>query len=94
MLVIKAITITIPYSLRNKYTNISLPISILKPLISSLSPSSKSKGARFLSISDRINHNTTHDLNNSNLKIEDPVNILNLLISRRKNRNTIIRATS
>ncbi len=51
------ITIIIPYSLKKRYTNNNLPISTLNPLISSLSPSSKSKGARFVSIRDKIIQN-------------------------------------
>ena len=45
----------IPYSPRNKKTKPELPNSILKPLISSLSPSAKSKGARLVSEIIRIN---------------------------------------
>jgi hypothetical protein len=48
-------TIIIPYSLRNRKTKVKLLISILNPLINSLSPSSKSNGARFVSIRERIN---------------------------------------
>jgi len=59
------ITKIIPYSLKNKKTNDSLPISILKPLISSLSPSNKSKGARFVSIKDIIIHKLVHIINSS-----------------------------
>jgi hypothetical protein len=44
------ITIIIPYSLKKRKINNRLLISILNPLISSLSPSSRSKGARFVSI--------------------------------------------
>jgi len=55
-LVIIAITASIPYSLKNNKTKIDLPISKLKPLISSLSPSKRSKGARFLSIKEIISH--------------------------------------
>jgi len=47
----------IPYSLKNKNTKVNLLISILNPLINSLSPSHKSKGARFVSIRERTNHN-------------------------------------
>lgn len=46
----------IPYSLKNTSTNRTLLISILKPLISSLSPSKRSNGARLLSIKHKIIH--------------------------------------
>jgi len=55
----------IPYSLRNRYTNINLPISILNPLINSLSPSNKSKGARFPSIKMKINITTSQTTDTS-----------------------------
>jgi hypothetical protein len=42
--------IIIPYSLKNKKINVVLLISILNPLISSLSPSRRSNGARLVSI--------------------------------------------
>jgi hypothetical protein len=58
-------TIIIPYSLKNKKTNDNLPISILNPLINSLSPSNKSNGARFVSIKDKSTHRGTHRINNS-----------------------------
>ena len=48
-------TIIIPYSLRNRNTKVKLLISILNPLINSLSPSNKSNGARFVSMRERIN---------------------------------------
>ena len=58
-----------PYSPKNKRTNPTLPISILNPLISSLSPSAKSKGARL--VSDKINKNHTIKLKKqNNLKTE------------------------
>lgn len=44
-----------PYSARNKRTNLPLPYSTLKPLTNSLSPSAKSKGARFVSATRQIN---------------------------------------
>jgi len=47
-----------PYSARNKSTNLPLPYSTLNPLTSSLSPSAKSKGARFVSANKQINHGT------------------------------------
>lgn len=47
----------IPYSPKNKKTKPELPNSILKPLISSLSPSAKSKGARLVSETIKINQN-------------------------------------
>jgi len=46
----------IPYSLKNTSTNTTLLISILNPLMSSLSPSRRSNGARFLSIKHKIIH--------------------------------------
>jgi len=47
--------IIIPYSLKNKNTKVKLLISMLNPLINSLSPSNKSKGARLVSMRERIN---------------------------------------
>ena len=65
----------IPYSPKKRSTNPTLPISILNPLISSLSPSAKSKGARF--VSDKINKNHTTKLKKQKkLKVE----MLNLLL--------------
>ena len=59
----------IPYSPKKRSTNPTLPISILNPLISSLSPSAKSKGARF--VSDKIKRNHTKKLKKQkNLKTE------------------------
>jgi hypothetical protein len=52
----------IPYSLKNKNTNVRLLISILNPLISSLSPSNKSKGARFVSMRERANQRANHKI--------------------------------
>lgn len=52
--------IIIPYSLKNKNTKGSLPNSMLNPLISSLSPSRRSKGARLVSIRDKINQIGIH----------------------------------
>jgi hypothetical protein len=45
-----------PYSLRKSNTNPILLYSTLKPLTSSLSPSAKSKGARFSSLSTRMRY--------------------------------------
>lgn len=39
--------IKLPYSLKNNNTKATLEYSVLKPLTNSLSPSEKSKGARF-----------------------------------------------
>ena len=65
----------IPYSPKKRSTNPTLPISMLNPLISSLSPSAKSKGARL--VSDKINKNHTRKLKKQkNLKTE----ILNVLL--------------
>ena len=65
----------IPYSPKKRSTNPTLPISILNPLISSLSPSAKSKGARL--VSDKINKNHIKKLKKQkNLKTE----ILNVLL--------------
>ncbi len=59
----------IPYSPKNNKTNPILLISILNPLISSLSPSAKSKGARL--VSDKINKNQIKKLKKQkNLKVE------------------------
>jgi len=72
---IKENTKIIPYSPKKRSTKPTLPISILNPLISSLSPSAKSKGARL--VSDKINKNHTKKLRKKNiLKIE----ILNLFL--------------
>lgn len=57
-LIINLKTIIIPYSLRNKNTKVNLLISILNPLINSLSPSNKSNGARLVSMRERINQRT------------------------------------
>lgn len=46
----------IPYSLKKIKINPNLPNSKLKPLINSLSPSAKSKGARFISATQQIHH--------------------------------------
>jgi hypothetical protein len=46
----------IPYSPKKRSTKPTLPISMLNPLISSLSPSAKSNGARFVSDKIKINH--------------------------------------
>lgn len=54
-----------PYSLKNSKMKFKLPISMLKPLINSLSPSTKSKGARFTSIRDKSSHNTIHNKTSS-----------------------------
>lgn len=86
------ITINIPYSLKNRYTNISLPISMLNPLISSLSPSNRSNGARFVSIRARISQITAQAIISSNL-IKVLIK-LNLFTKMRKKRNTTIRETS
>lgn len=59
------IIIIMPYSLKNKNTNINLPISTLKPLISSLSPSNRSKGARFVSIKESKSQIPLHKNSNS-----------------------------
>lgn len=45
---------TMPYSAKNNKTNPLAPYSTLKPEISSLSPSLKSKGARFVSATHLI----------------------------------------
>lgn len=72
---IKENTKIIPYSPKKRRTNPTLPISILNPLISSLSPSAKSKGARL--VSDKINTNHTKKLKKQkNLKVE----ILNIFL--------------
>lgn len=52
--------IRIPYSPINKKANRFLPYSTLKPETNSLSPSPKSKGARFLSAKQEINHKEIH----------------------------------
>lgn len=50
----------IPYSLKKIKTKSKPPISILNPLISSLSPSNKSKGARLVSIKETKIHKVIH----------------------------------
>lgn len=67
-LIISLKTIIIPYSLRNRNTKVRLLISILNPLINSLSPSSKSKGARFVSMRERINQRINQRIINSTSK--------------------------
>lgn len=44
-----------PYSDKNNNTNPTLEYSVLNPLTNSLSPSEKSKGARFVSDNRQIN---------------------------------------
>jgi len=81
-----------PYSLKNRSTNTELPISTLKPLINSLSPSKRSNGARLLSIKEIVNHNVLQMKNTSIL-----TKVLlkkNLFKNLRTNKNTTIRATS
>lgn len=69
----------IPYSPKKRRTNPTLPISILNPLISSLSPSAKSKGARL--VSDKINRNQIIKLKKQkNLKTE----MLKVFLKRRR----------
>jgi len=71
---------------------ISLPISILKPLINSLSPSKRSKGARFLSIKEMIIHKINQNVIISNSfslkKILNPLDII------KKNKKTKIKVIS
>lgn len=62
--IIEKIT-TIPYSLRNRNTKVSLPNSRLNPLISSLSPSRRSNGARLVSINESNIHIMIHNILNS-----------------------------
>lgn len=83
--------ISIPYSLRNKYTNIRLPISILNPLISSLSPSIRSNGARFLSIKDNKNHK---DIQTASLSKEAALFMRRLNRLEKTTINSNINATS
>lgn len=92
VVVIAAITTTIPYSLKNKTTNKDLPISTLNPLMSSLSPSSKSNGARLFSINE-INSHSQAQKN----KISTLARFLkkkNLFRDPKANKNVTIRATS
>lgn len=82
-----------PYSLKNKKTKDTLLISILNPLINSLSPSNKSKGARFVSIKESTLHNKVHSVISSNLRtvslfIWNPEKYINA------EKNNKIRATS
>jgi len=70
-----------------------LPISTLKPLMSSLSPSKRSKGARLLSINESKIHIIIHVNNDSLLKKillerENPFNL------SKEIRKTMIKATS
>jgi len=53
---------TIPYSLRKIRINRLLPNSTLKPEISSLSPSLKSKGARLTSATIEINQSGNRNM--------------------------------
>jgi len=66
---------------------------MLNPLINSLSPSTKSNGARLDSIRARIIHKIIHNINNSHLELWI-LKMLNLFVNNRKNTNIIIRATS
>lgn len=86
---IKENTKIIPYSPRNNKTNPTLPISMLNPLINSLSPSAKSKGARL--VSDKINKNQIKKLiKQKNLKVE----ILKLLLNNKSLKRKIERQIS
>jgi len=87
------ITRIIPYSLRNKKTKDKLPNSILNPLISSLSPSKRSKGARFVSIKDNKNQITNQTIFNSNPLLKDKL-IMNLFDCASTTKKTKIKATS
>jgi hypothetical protein len=55
--------IIIEYSLKKYKTNPDLPYSILNPEINSLSPSEKSKGARFVSEINLINQHNIKGVN-------------------------------
>lgn len=68
ILIIKISLKANPYSLRKRKTKSTLPSSMLNPLISSLSPSSRSKGARFLSIKHSKAHLTNHTKISSTLR--------------------------
>jgi len=62
----------IPYSLKKIKTNKILLISMLNPLISSLSPSNRSKGARLVSIHIRNTHKIiqTNETSSLNLSLQ------------------------
>lgn len=66
---------------------------MLKPLINSLSPSRRSKGARFLSISDIIIHKTIQNKNISILKLLK-LEILKVLYHNKTYTKRMINATS
>jgi len=74
--------IKIPYSLKNKSTNATLENSVLKPLTNSLSPSDKSKGARFNSqIIDNVKGTKIKNRSFRNRGLN-----VNLFISKRKHK--------
>lgn len=86
---IKENTKIIPYSPKKRSTNPTLPISMLNPLISSLSPSAKSKGARL--VSDKIKRNHTRKLKKQkNLNTE----ILNVFLNNKSLKRKIERQIS
>jgi hypothetical protein len=62
---------TIPYSAKNKRTNPLAPYSTLKPEMSSLSPSLKSKGARLVSAT-QLNQNIKKINKDRNILEKDP----------------------
>lgn len=80
---IKEKTKIVPYSPKKRSTNPTLPISMLNPLISSLSPSAKSKGARL--VSDKINKNHTKKFMKKKILKTEILNVfLNNKILKRK----------
>jgi hypothetical protein len=83
----------IPYSLKKIKTNNKPPISTLNPLISSLSPSNKSKGARLVSIKETRVHKTIQN-NKISIRSMDSIDIEKDLIIDKTIMKTIIKATS
>lgn len=86
-------TSIIPYSLKNKKTNTKLPISILNPLINSLSPSKRSNGARLVSIKLRTSQTPLQQKSSSVLSASSIFSI-KVLPALKRTKNTKISATS
>lgn len=84
----------LPYSAINSKAKLTLPYSILNPETSSDSPSAKSKGVRFVSASEIINHNPNKGKNIIALLqyTFSETNLLNLNVSPLISRIRIISA--
>jgi hypothetical protein len=83
-----------PYSNKNNRVNPPPPYSILNPEISSLSPSLKSNGARFLSATITRNHIRAHNQVSSILLLEGRIDVPHLLKKITLENTMIERTTS